>query len=301
MSSRRDHHNHWEDPYAHASECSDSERDPGDEDVMYTAEVTVQPFPLAYTATATTVARQPARQEQQQQQQLQPLMYSPGSTSSTRHREQQQQPLMYAPLPPSTHPGAYPENAQTGYRFHPLDNQPPRTQYPSYSPQDMSGPRVADPRVGVGVMLDSSGSSEFFQDSQAAFDSPRTSRSTHRRTPSTPISTEHLHLPPIKELPPKPPSHHHAMEPPMPPARRNKRFRRDAVRTPDICHGRDASQKRQDHLTVLCESCGKHWQVPKTCVLMKCPNCKHVTSAMSAVAKGFSMKTNDYRFTTPRK
>ena len=207
---------------------------------------------------------------------------------------------MYSPG--STRPGAYPEDRQTGrtHRFHPLDNQQPRTPYPSFTttgpPQELAVARVG---VGVGVMLDSSGSSEFFQDSDP-FDS---TRNRTRRTRSSPTTSADLHLPPIKELSPKPPSHHHAVEPPVPPPRRSQRYLRDVVRTPDIVLGRDyAYRRRADDLTVSCDSCRKTWHVPKTCVLMKCPECKHVTSAMPAVVKGFSMKTDDYqRFTTPRK
>jgi hypothetical protein len=148
-------------------------------------------------------------------------------------------------------------------------------------------------------MLDSSGSD--FQDSSSpgSFEFAQSQRNKARRASSTttPSAEFILPLPPPKELAPRSP-YHHAIEPPMPQPKRSRRYQKDSVRMPDICVGKISPIRTipQDKLQVQCDSCQRDYVVPKSCVLLKCPNCKHISSAMPAVAKGFSMRTNDYSF-----
>jgi hypothetical protein len=151
-------------------------------------------------------------------------------------------------------------------------------------------PQVAQTgaRVGVGVMLESSGSD--LQDSfQGSFDSSVQQRNRGRRE---------FKLPQAKELAPRSP-YHQAIEPPMPLPKRSRRYMKDAVRTPDICVGSYPGQTNpQNKLQVQCDSCKSNFLVPKSCVLLKCPQCKHVSSAMPAVANGPSMRPYEYGFAT---
>lgn len=289
----------WHDPYDHDSNESADERDPGDDDVMHSAHshpssppyAQQQPRqqhhgdPQAYSASPPAARSQ--RVWEGQFAGRGPLMYSPGSTHLQHEPpgagvQLQQQYGGREPPRPVNSPAARVMGRAAPEPVPAPAPAPGEIQHYPNLPYPQDG-RAAVGRVGVGVMLDGSGDIhpglDFHDSLRGPYDLQQQLRSSQQRLPRGGAA---VRLPPPKEgQPVMPPPHIHSIEPPRPAPRRSRRYLKYAIRTPDICEGQKISPVLQGHHVVQCDSCHTPSQVPRMCVLLKCPKCRHVSSAMT--------------------
>jgi len=261
-------HQHW-DPYALASE-SGTEDNTEDDNLYFAGDAQVRPMGSLYAATS----------------------QRPGALQinrpATSHPQEQ---LMYAPrthYTPYVNPPQEQQHLQESQRRLQESQRPlsSRGNSARLSHYDGSVAGYAtygnDDGIGVGVMIPGHEQEEnMYQTSSSSLpQEPYSDLMAQQRPPVTsrPMANPQ-NLPSLKVAAPPLPKWK-PVEPVAPTPRRSKRYLKTAVRVPDIAQGRISSQSvgKGEHV-VVCEACQTSCQVSKTSVLMKCPKCRHVSSA----------------------